>query len=104
MNLYKTLLTTPDWLRASMNVAMLGMIHCHIRLITAEFDEINQKIFVKCFLDREVSEDDNNDIEIMMAEVLSRDGLYDFDYECIYSKHSTRELNHMNGGVFRRKE
>lgn len=97
-------LTTPDWLRAGMNRAMLGMINNHVRLITAEFDANHQKIFIKYFLDREITEDDNEDIEIMMTEVLAGYGLYDYDYECIYSHHSSKELNHMNGAVFRRKE
>lgn len=64
-------LTTPDWLIIGMNRAMLGMIHVNIRLITAEFNAIRQKLIV-C--------------------------------ECIYSLHSTQELNHMYGAVFRRKE
>lgn len=96
--------STPEWLRAGMNRAMLGMIDCHVRLITAQFDEYHQKIIVRYFLDREPTENDNDDIEIMMTEVLSGYGLYNFDYECIYSKHSSLELNQLHGAVFRRKE
>ncbi|UOP00334.1 hypothetical protein [Kingella potus] len=97
-------LTTPDWLIVGMNRAMLGMIHADIRLITAEFDELKQKLIIRCYLDREVTDDDREDMEIMITELSAGYGSYDCDCECIYSLLSTRELNHTYGAVFRRKE
>lgn len=99
-------LTTPDWLIIGMNRAMLGMIHVNIRLITAEFNAIRQKLIVRCYLDREVTDDDKEDLEIIITELSAGYGpsLYNCDCECIYSLHSTQELNHMYGAVFRRKE
>lgn len=109
MKLLNSHLTTPDWLIVGMNRAMLGMIHDNIRLITAEFDEIRKKLIVICYLDREVTEDDKEDLEIMMTELSagygpSDNSYYDCDCKCIYSLQSARELNHKYGAVFRRKE
>ncbi|WP_165091095.1 hypothetical protein [Neisseria yangbaofengii] len=96
----------PDWLRAGMNIAMLGMIHSDIRLITVDYDEKKRFIKIKNYLSRAATEEDCEDIECLITELWSMLGEYfdDADFECIHSHHSSKELNHMNGAVFRRKE
>lgn len=96
----------PDWLRIGMNISMLGMINKNIRLITVEYDEIKRFINICSYLDREINEDDKEDMEILITELWSMMGQYfdDADFKCIYSTHTQKELNMLNGAVFRRKE
>lgn len=96
----------PDWLRAGMNITMLGMIHPDIRLITVDYDSEKRFLKIKNYLSREPTEKDDEDMEYLITELWSMLGEYfdDADFECIYSHHSTQELNWMDGAVFRRRE
>ena len=96
----------PDWLRVGMNIAMLGMIHSDIRLISVDYDRKKRFLKIKNYLSREATEEDYEDMECLITELWSMQGEYfdDADFECIYSNHSTQELNLTEGAVFRRKE
>ncbi|HEZ5154120.1 TPA: hypothetical protein WI615_002019 [Neisseria meningitidis] len=96
----------PSWLRVGMNIAMLGMIHSDIRLITVDYEEGRRFLKIKNYLSREAITEDHEDMEYLITELWSVCGEYfdEADFECIYSNHSSMELNQINGAVFRRKE
>ncbi|WP_239994605.1 MafB family polymorphic toxin, partial [Neisseria meningitidis] len=96
----------PSWLRVGMNIAMLGMIHSDIRLITVDYEEGRRFLKIKNYLSREAITEDHEDMEYLITELWSMCGEYfdEADFECIYSNHSSMELNQINGAVFRRKE
>lgn len=96
----------PQWLRAHLNICMLGRIHPDIRAITVNFDEKNRYLSIKSYLSRSASQDDLEDMEELITELWSMSGEHfdNVDFDCIFSKESRESLNLLNNLIFRMKE
>lgn len=91
----------PQWLVYAMSIYMYDLITINTRMITVYNNKITH------YLDREVLEDDEDDLELLYTQIWSGwgDRIDYYDLECIQSNLSRNELDLLgNGVIFRRME
>jgi hypothetical protein len=83
--------------------AMLGQIYPEIRAISVGI--IANKLFIKCYLDRPVNEDDYENLNEISAMILGDFPEIDkTDEVCEYNMSRFKDLDHLSRFVYIRKE
>ena len=87
--------------------ALVCEIYCSIREIVFKYDIDKNSFLLRFYLDREVVEEDTENISNVMAEFISHFKYSEFDEileECIYSSIPQSKLDTLSGVVYARKE
>ena len=96
----------PDWLRVCFQRALLGGVYPSIRKIAASLSD-DKELLVVYYLDCEPSEDDFENIEILLTELSSfttRDQIRTASSQCIFSTDPIGKLDSLHGTIYSRKE
>ena len=97
----------PDWLRCSLQLALLGEIYPAIRAIAVGFSQ-DRALTLRMYLDREPNEDDYENLSVVVTNVLadnsSNDEITDVKEECVYSDAPFSTLDPLDGFVYARSE
>jgi len=95
----------PEWFRAFTQIALLGEISPHVRLIAASIS--NDGVCVmKYYFDQEPTEDDIEHAAIVSTNIAAMitTELTKLSEECIYATGPQSELNRLDGAVYSRLE
>lgn len=87
--------------------SLIGEIYPAIRVVVYKYIPKNKHFVLRYYLDREPTEEDNENVEIVMTEFISNFKYSDFDKikeECCYSDELISQLDIMDGIVYCRKE
>ena len=87
--------------------SLLGEIYAEIRLIVFKYNSDNRQFMLRYYLDREPTEEDYENLSVVITEFISNFKYSEFDgvsSECIYSKSPISELETLDGIVYCRKE
>ena len=91
-------------LRLSAQRALLGEIASNMRLITIGWDDELRQFQIIVYFDKEVTEDDKENINNITAEILADIDFKSEKIECVYEKRQQNELKLLSFVVFARKE
>ncbi|MBX2823978.1 MAG: colicin [Gammaproteobacteria bacterium] len=96
----------PDWFRASSQVAMLGEISPHVRMVVASLSEQGASV-LRFYLDREPTDDDKEQAAIVgvnLSSTVSRERLSSLREECVVGTGPLGKLDTLDGVLFVRME
>ncbi len=97
----------PDWLVACFRIALLGEIYRDIRAIAIGYDG-DKTVLIRYYLDREPTDFDFNNIEIVAMNFDALGGknkdIRTINLECIFSKSAMGNLDQLTGFLYSRRE
>jgi len=91
----------------SLAFALIGEIYPSIRAIVYEYKAKSRDFNLRCYLDREVEEDDIENMSYVVGEFWCDYHFHDFnslDSECVYTTQPLSALDILDGIVYCRKE
>ncbi len=94
-------------IRLALQIALLGEIYSAIRAIVFSYKPKKKSFLLRFYLDREVTEEDYENVGIVMTEFISNFNYLEFDElleECHYSKLPISKLEPLDGFVYCKKE
>lgn len=83
--------------------ALLGMIYPAIRAIAIGFQDLN-KLTLICYLDKEPSEDDYQNLSEIAGYILADINFEDIEEHCIYTVEPMSQLNSLTAIIYMRQE
>ena len=99
--------TLPIWLRAYLQIALLGEIDSSFRMIAASFSD-NGDLRIRVYTDRQPTEDDQETLEILQVEIDAMrskgEELNSSEGEFIVTTEPLRLLDRLDGVIYVRKE
>ena len=100
-------MSLPNWLILWIWQSLLGEIYPEIRVIAVGFDA-NRKLRIRYYLDREPTEDDYENLAVVVANIFahtsSREDIKEVEEEIVFAKGADYEIDPLDGVVFARKE
>lgn len=100
-------MSLPVWIRLWFFHALIGQIYPSIRAIALGFNN-KRELRVKMYLDREPTDYDEENLEVILTEVLantsSNEEIPSIETEILFSDSAMYELDVMDGLVYARRE
>ena len=97
----------PEWLVIWVWQSLLGEIYPEIRAIALRYDT-EKNLLIRYYFDREPTEDDIENIEIVVTNILahtsSNNEIVSLQEEAIFSNENFSDLDILDGLVYARKE
>jgi hypothetical protein len=99
-------LTTQD-IRVALQISLLGEVYADVRAVAYSYDSNRKFFLIRFYLNRTPTEDDYENVSIVMTEFISHFKHSEFDEikeECLYSNLPKSALDALDGFVYSRKE
>lgn len=87
----------------SIQRALCGMIYPSIRAVAVGY-EGTEKLKVICYLDREPTQDDYENISIVTSEVCADINFSEVEEKCVFTLEPISKLDHLETWAYARKE
>ena len=99
-------LTTQN-IRVALQISLLGEVYPDVRAIAYSYNSDRKFFLIRFYLNREPTEDDYENVSVVMTEFISHFRYSEFDEikeECMYSNLPKAALDALDGFVYSSKE